>query len=411
MLLPGPPTAFALWSSSGDGGFLVDAQAPAGFLLHTAGARSLCDWLALHETGVAIALDDIRAAMSCDAPFSVEATVAGHEGVPMRLMICGLPLTEDGMARRYRGSIVDISEQRRALETAMRSAAECRLLIDNSTDLIAHCDSSGRYVSISPSYSHMIGWSQEQVVGRTVVEFLHPDDRAAGEAALDHLFAGGCLDGAVEVRKRHRQGHFISVGTNARGVFDEAGRCIGAVLISRDISRDKERVQRLETLATHDALTGLPNRAWIVDHVDRLLELSACSTTVFFLDLNGFKGVNDTLGHAAGDLLLKAVADRLQASIRPGDAVARLGGDEFVIASRGASPAAAAAVAQRLLASVAAPVALMGETLQISASIGIAQAVDGTADRDALFSAADAAMYQAKAMGGQGYQFAHGAVG
>ncbi len=207
-------------------------------------------------------------------------------------------------------------------------------IIENSTDLIAHCDAEGRYVSISPSYSEMIGWTAEEVVGRLVLDFLHPDDHDAATETLSCIFSGGVWPDVVEVRKLHRDGHYINLGTKACGVTNpNTGKNIGAVLVSRDITRDKERMRDLEKLATLDTLTGLHNRAWIIEKVGGMLSQveDQAYTTVMFIDLNGFKAVNDLMGHATGDALLQQVSQRLQRCMRPGDSVARLGGDEFAL--------------------------------------------------------------------------------
>jgi len=281
-------------------------------------------------------------------------------------------------------------------------------LIENSTDLIAHCDADGRYVSISPSYSEMIGWSADEMVGQLVVDFLHPDDRAPATEALVHIFNGGELPDVVEVRKQHRDGHYITLGTKACGVSDPStGNNIGAVLVSRDITRDKERMQRLEKLATRDMLTGLPNRAWINDQVGYMLAQGEdlAYTAVLFIDLNGFKAVNDSMGHATGDLLLQHVSERLQRCMRPGDSVARLGGDEFVVAAKCSNREAASAIAQRIMDSLKEPFAINNMEVRLGAAIGISLARFGTTSAKMLFENADIAMYQAKARRDGSYQF------
>lgn len=309
---------------------------------------------------------------------------------------------------QYQGFILDITGQRKALEDALRAAAEYRLLIENSTDLIAHCDTDGRYVSVSPSYSRMIGWPVNEIVGQLVLDFLHPEDRAPAADALVQIFNGAALPDAVEVRKLHRDGYYISLGTKACSVIDpHSGNSIGAVLVSRDITRDKEKLGKLEQLASRDTLTGLPNRAWITDRVGCMLAqgYDQAYTTVFFIDLNGFKAVNDSMGHAAGDALLQQVSERLQRCMRPGDSVARMGGDEFVVAAACADREVASGIAQRLLASFEMPFTIDGREVKIGAAIGISMARFGTASTQQLFQNADIAMYQAKARGDGSYRF------
>ncbi|HEX8605597.1 MAG TPA: diguanylate cyclase, partial [Pseudoduganella sp.] len=181
----------------------------------------------------------------------------------------------------------------------------------------------------------------------------------------------------------------------------------GLSVFFHDISERKEAEAKLEHLATRDSLTGLPNRAWINGRVDAMLAQSDGESlaTVLFIDLNRFKEVNDSLGHAAGDLLLQQVGERLKKCMRPGDVVARLGGDEFVVAARCIGREAAAAIAQRLLTALTTPFHAEGLDMSIGASIGICQAMAGSATTQQLFQRADTAMYKAKAHGTGAYEF------
>lgn len=181
----------------------------------------------------------------------------------------------------------------------------------------------------------------------------------------------------------------------------------GLSVFFHDISERKEAEAKLERLATRDSLTGLPNRAWINGRVDAMLAQpdSEGLTTVLFIDLNRFKQVNDSLGHAAGDLLLQQVGERLKKCMRPGDVVARLGGDEFVVAARCIGREAAAAIAQRLLAALTAPFHAEDLEMSVGASIGICQAPAGSATTQQLFQCADMAMYKVKARGTGDHEF------
>lgn len=352
---------------------------------------------------------DLALALERVTPFQIEVPIHCMDGTTRRVIISGLPdrrLGTSGM--QYQGFILDITGQRKALEDALRAAAEYRLLVENSTDLIAHCNTDGRYVSVSPSYSRMIGWPVHEIVGQLVLDFLHPEDRAPAADALIRIFNGDVLPEVVEVRKLHRDGYYISLGTKACSVIDpHSGNSIGAVLVSRDITRDKEKLGKLEQLATRDTLTGLPNRAWITDRVGYMLAQGdeQAYTTVFFIDLNGFKAVNDSMGHAAGDALLQQVSERLQRCMRPGDSVARLGGDEFVAAAICSDRVVASSIAQRLLASFEMPFTIDVREVNIGAAIGISLALSGTASTKLLFENADIAMYQAKARGDGSYRF------
>ncbi|KHJ65620.1 diguanylate cyclase [Pantoea rodasii] len=403
------PTFSAVWSTNAQGICIASQESPTG-LMPTMKGVSLSAWLslALADDDAQIALQ-LTSALECVAPFHIEMPIHCLDGTTRRVIVSGLPDGQQKAARQpYSGFILDVTGQRKALEDALRTAAEYRLLIENSTDLIAHCDADGRYVSVSPSYSEMIGWSAEEIIGQPVVDFLHPDDRLPAHEALTGLFNGGVLPDVVEVRKRHRDGQYITLGTKACGVNDPStGKNIGAVLVSRDITRDKERMRELEKLATRDALTGLPNRAWINDRIDCMLSQAEdlAFTTVLFIDLNGFKAVNDSLGHATGDALLQQVSERLQRCMRPGDSVARLGGDEFVVAAKCSNREAASAIARRIIESLKAPFAINNMDVCIGAAIGISLSSFEADSAKLLFEHADTAMYKAKAQRDGTYQF------
>jgi len=409
MITVNKPALSAVWSTDSQGVCVTSQENPAGLMPALKGV-TLSTWLRLaqadDDTNIALQL---TAALERVTPFHIEIPIHCLDGTTRRVILSGLPDSQPGASeKQYSGFILDITGPRKALEDALRTAAEYRLLIENSTDLIAHCDKDGRYVSISPSYSEMIGWSADEVVGQLVVNFLHPDDQAPATEALQHIFNGGTLPDVVEVRKLHRDGHYITLGTKACGVRNPStGKNIGAVLVSRDITRDKKKMQELEKLATRDTLTGLPNRAWINNQISEMLAQrdDLAYTTVLFIDLNGFKAVNDSMGHATGDALLQQVSERLQGCMRPGDSVARLGGDEFVVAARCSNRQAASAIAQRLIDSLKEPFVFNNKEVRIGAAIGISLARPGTASVKSLFEHADIAMYQAKARRDGSYQF------
>ena len=178
--------------------------------------------------------------------------------------------------------------------------------------------------------------------------------------------------------------------------------------MQEDITERIEQDARITYMAQHDMLTGLPNRSQLIEQIDRALKWGRRGdrVCVLFIDLDRFKNVNDTLGHLMGDELLKAVADRLRATLRKPDLVARLGGDEFVILQITPQPAQAAAdLASRIIASLSAPFVLQGHILEIGASVGIAVSRDGPEEIGALLARADTALYQQKAAGGTGYCF------
>lgn len=222
------------------------------------------------------------------------------------------------------------------------------------------------------------------------------------------------LSGAETVSVIHT--HFSATGDPrqiellASPLKDENGHIIGIIQNTHDITALKENEAQIRQLAYYDTLTSLPNRRLLLDRLNRALAQARRfrrALAVMFLDLDRFKQINDTLGHAAGDELLKQVAERLTGCVRAGDTVARAGGDEFVIVLTEVSqPRDAARVAEKVIEACATPATLNGQPLNISVSIGIAlYPVEGTDDFDELMIKADMAMYEAKEAGGGVYRF------
>jgi len=517
------PTSFiaSIWTTDTQGVCTSVVDHGRGVLPPFAAGTRLPDWLRAHATDRQAA-DRAAAALARHAAFDEEVGIRCADGALRRVVVSGLPGRNAG---GWSGAFADVTEQKATLDRALRSEAEHRLIVDHSIDLIAHCGVDGRYIHVSPSYTSVVGWQVEEMVGCSVLDFLHPGDRAAAAEALARILAGGDIAEVVEVRKRHRDGHYVTLGSKVRKVADPVtGTVFGAVLVSRDITREKEMLhrvedaharvrtilesiedgffsvdrdwkityanslavkfagvepgsalgtvlwdleygpagteigelyrramatgenasvetffepvgvwlsvrvyaheeglsvffhditdrkraeERLEQLATRDDLTGLPNRAWLNGHLRSMLGQvrGEAETTVLFIDLNRFKEVNDSLGHAAGDHLLREVGLRLQSCLRPGDVVARLGGDEFVVAAHCAGRDAAAGIAQRLLTTLTNPFHIDGLEMCVGAAIGISLSGPDGATPELLFQNADTAMYKAKALGASSYQF------
>lgn len=201
--------------------------------------------------------------------------------------------------------------------------------------------------------------------------------------------------------------HVVEI--HAFPVFGEQGEVVEVVEYCFDITQRREAEQKLAYLATHDALTGLPNRTLFNIHLQLEMEHAVRNRkrlAVMLLDLDGFKEINDTVGHDAGDEALKIVARRLESSLRQSDTVARLGGDEFLVLIPALSSGRhAGGMAQKAITALSAPMVLEGEELIVGTSLGIAIFPDDGNDPEALIRCADAAMYQVKGAGGNGYRF------
>jgi diguanylate cyclase (GGDEF)-like protein/PAS domain S-box-containing protein len=286
------------------------------------------------------------------------------------------------------------SEERHAL--ALRGANDGIWDWDVSTDRVFF---SGRWKAMLGYDEHEVGETRGEWLGR-----VHPDERAALTQALDAHLTGPNEHFEFEHRIQHRDGSYRWMLTRGVAVRDIHGHAIRVVGSQTDVTGRKQAESRLQHDAMHDALTGLPNRVLFLDRLDQAIRRSRrhhpdrCAA-VLFLDLDRFKVVNDSLGHHIGDELLKAVAERLLATLRPNDSVARLSGDEFTLLLDDVCDAREATmIADRVLQSLKIPFELEGRELFVDASIGIAVATVGSAPHEVMRDA-DVAMYRAKADG------------
>jgi diguanylate cyclase (GGDEF)-like protein/PAS domain S-box-containing protein len=244
----------------------------------------------------------------------------------------------------------------------------------------------------------------EQLIGGSMRDFTGSERR--DENTHRRAAPGGPAPRRQE-KIRRLDGREIHVDIHA-APFMHRGR-IATLLMLRDITALKGSAEELTYLAYHDALTGLPNRALFHQRLDHALRIAARpgrSLEILFLDLDRFKEINDTLGHAAGDLVLKETARRLQAILRESDTVARLGGDEFVVLAENVDePQRGGTIAAKILAAMALPLEAGDYRLRISTSIGISHSPAHGTDADTLLKKADIAMYRAKQCGRNGYRY------
>jgi diguanylate cyclase (GGDEF)-like protein/PAS domain S-box-containing protein len=278
-----------------------------------------------------------------------------------------------------------------------------RSLVQSSSDGIAVVDFDGIIRYASPAVEKILGRDAGDLMETLAAGYVHEDDVArVEEAFLEVCEKPGACE-AVELRVRHQNGAWRWVQTTITNLFDSPS-VAGLLVNFRDITERRRLEDRLAFQALHDYLTGLPNRRLLRDRAEHALARAQRSdhpVSVLFIDLDGFKEVNDSLGHDAGDRLLCSVADRIGAVVRPTDTLARLGGDEFGLLLEDADEAQAALVVRRVLAVLADPFLLVGSAVQIGASIGLTVVPgDAALGVDELLRDADYAMYAAKSDGG-----------
>ncbi|CAN5251879.1 hypothetical protein BH11ACT7_BH11ACT7_24730 [soil metagenome] len=293
-------------------------------------------------------------------------------------------------------------------------AALYRVLVENSADTHILGDLDGVRQYVSPSIQTLLGYEAHELMGRRASEIVHRADVADFGARMKAMHHG-VIDGfTTEHRMLHKDGSWVWLEAFVKVIRNAVtGHRDGYVVSVRDTSQRKELETRLAHNASHDPLTGLPNRALLDERlqqeIDRMTHHGS-RFSVLCLDLDGFKQVNDALGHEAGDAVLAAVAVRLTSCVRAADIVARRGGDEFVIihVTDAALPASAMTLAKCLIEAVSAPMEARPESdgmpVRIGLSIGIAVAAGGSPQAEGLLREADKAMYQAKAAGRNGYR-------
>jgi diguanylate cyclase (GGDEF)-like protein/PAS domain S-box-containing protein len=292
-----------------------------------------------------------------------------------------------------------------------QSEARFASLVQHASDMVMVVDADSRVRYASPSVERVLGFSTAELEGTRLVDQAHPEDRAGLLQLLTTTADGDGHPALAEHRLRHREGHWLHVETLRTNLLhDENVR--GIVLNTRDVSERKVFEQQLAHQAFHDSVTGLANRALFRDRVEHALERQGRDggpVSILFLDLDDFKTINDSLGHAAGDGVLGEVGERLKTTLRQADTAARLGGDEFaILLEDGGDGVEAAEVASRILAAFEPPFRLEGKDVSVRASIGIASSDHRGAPvatgADELLRNADVAMYMAKEAGKARYQ-------
>ena len=286
-----------------------------------------------------------------------------------------------------------------------QSAERFRSLVQNSSDVIALLapDLTIRYHT--PSVERVLGYGEDELVGTRLTELMEPNDAERVRGFFADVCDAPALPMPRDLPLRRKDGtvcQLESVFNNLLGL----ATVDGVVVTARDVTERRALEEQLAHQAFHDSLTGLANRALFSDRVSHALGRGRRRQNLFavlFLDLDDFKTVNDSLGHAAGDELLAVVARRLESCLRPEDTCARLGGDEFAVMIENLTgPNDAVAVSRRVLAAMAEPIAVFGSEVMVQASIGIALGSGGQSTSEILRSA-DLAMYRAKNEGKSRY--------
>jgi diguanylate cyclase (GGDEF)-like protein/PAS domain S-box-containing protein len=298
-------------------------------------------------------------------------------------------------------------EPRRIEEARFAARERAEVTLNSIGDAVLSTDVEGRVTYLNLAAEAMTGWSRDAAAGRPLDEVFHIIDGATREPSRNPLTLAMDLNKSVGLTENcilvRRDGHESEIEDSAAPIHDKDGRLTGAVIVFRDVGAALETSRQMSRLAQHDVLTGLPNRLLLHDRLTEALALGHRHNkplAVCFLDVDGFKGVNDSLGHAAADEVLRSIAVRLTGALRQSDTVSRISGDEFVILlSEITYVEDAARVAKKLLEAVAGPHQVESQDVRVTASLGVSLYPDHGQDADTLITNADAAMYHAKRAG------------
>jgi diguanylate cyclase (GGDEF)-like protein/PAS domain S-box-containing protein len=320
---------------------------------------------------------------------------------------------KSGQLRGFGKVTRDITERKQAEDTLFAERESAQVRLNSIGDSVFCADVSGNINYLNSVAERFTGWSLEEAAGKPVAEVLRIKDAKSGEIVSNELEKAIGQAHSVQLPSDgvfvRRDGIEIPVEGSVAPIHDHDGELAGAVIVVRDVSEARTMAQQISHLAEHDALTGLPNRLLLNDRASQAIGLASRNNkrlALLFLDLDGFKHINDSLGHPTGDKLLQSIAKALVGCVRAADTVSRQGGDEFVVLlSEMEHPEDVAITAKRMLEAVAEPHFINLRDLHVTASIGLSAYPDDGLDAETLVKNADTAMYQAKENGRHGYQF------
>ncbi|MGE5469727.1 MAG: EAL domain-containing protein [Bacteroidota bacterium] len=330
-------------------------------------------------------------------------TTEGGDGcAPRHMEVHARAYGNENGVTRVVGILQDVT-RRRQDEAMLRQSS---VVFQTTAEAIVVTDPQRRIVAVNGAFSRITGYTMDEALGADPDILLRVAPGIGPCLASLQSGAAGFWHG--EVLCYRKDGLSFPAWQSVSVVRDNNGELIQFVTAFSDVTAIHDAERQLEHLAHHDSLTGLPNRLLFDDRLTYAMEQAVRSEQrclLLFLDLDGFKVINDTLGHAVGDELLRVVGDRLKTELRASDTVARLGGDEFVILTGSANPDYAAQLAQKILDQLRQPIPIAGELLSVTGSLGIAVFPDNGIDGQQLMRAADMAMYTAKAEGRNRYHF------
>ncbi|HEY4090702.1 MAG TPA: EAL domain-containing protein [Luteibacter sp.] len=346
--------------------------------------------------------------------YHMEKRYLNRDGrVVYALLTVSLVRDERGDPLYFVSQVQDISERKAFEDALFRERELAEVTLKSIGDAVITTDPDLRITSLNPIAEAMTGWASHEAVGRPMDDIFQLRDPLTRRPIANPLLTAvqkntiiGLTTDAILV---HRNGFDSPIEDSAAPIHDHAGNVVGGVVVFHDVSETRALALKMAHLAHHDTLTGLPNRALLQSRVEFAVTVATrrkqrCA--LLFVDIDHFKQINDSMGHAAGDALLQEVARRIRAAVRPDDTVSRLGGDEFVVLLPHVEDGVdAAEVAETVLRACNEAIGLEASALAISFSIGISVFPDDAYDAESMLRNADTAMYEAKMQGRNGYRF------
>ncbi|MDF3983544.1 EAL domain-containing protein [Luteibacter sp. PPL201] len=346
--------------------------------------------------------------------FHMEKRYVRRDGhVVHALLTVALVRDDHGEPLYFISQVQDITERKAFEDALFRERELAEVTLKSIGDAVITTDTDLVITSINPIAEAMTGWSGHEAVGRPMDEVFQLRDAVTrrplanplGTAVAKNTIVGIATDAIL----LHRNGFDSPIEDSAAPIHDYAGNVVGGVMVFHDVSETRALALKMAHLAHHDTLTGLPNRTLLQSRMEFAITVASRRNqraALLFVDIDHFKQINDSMGHAAGDALLQEVARRIRAAVRPDDTVSRLGGDEFVVLLPHIEAAHdAAAVAEQVLEACRQAVGVDASALAISFSIGISLYPDDARVAESLLRHADTAMYEAKMQGRNGYRF------
>ena len=368
---------------------------------------------AIHPDDRQRVLLEWRAAALGEAVFKSEARFLRNDGSIVWARLNAAAMLDGLRPRGYVQIVEDITERKAGEDALFEEKERAQVTLNSIGDAVLTTNLRGNVTYLNQVAEMMTGWSRESAIGRPLSEVFRIVDGSTRKEAPNpaHLaikenrtvgLAANCL-------LLRRDGQESAIEDSAAPIHNRDGAVIGAVIVFHDVSESRTMALKMAHLAQHDFLTGLPNRVLLTERLSRAIGQARRHdkrVALMFIDLDYFKHINDSLGHAVGDQLLQMVAERLKICVRDTDTVCRQGGDEFVILlteieeTRDAAP-----VAEKILAAFSDPCLIAGNELHVTLSVGISIYPDDAQDADGVMKNADTAMYHAKANGRNNYQF------